>query len=874
MQSFDYQGALDEGYSDEEISQFLQQENPTFDYSGAISEGYSLSEVNTFLSQGEPKEPEKASFFPGTKHMLSELTLGASENIDLLKMSKADKEALMASDHVGGFLMGMLPVEGAIKLIANPISKQAAEVALRSTYGTKVISSMGRLLGMGTAGAATKGAEKIFNGELPSAEDLFNEGATWIALDLALSAAGKLGSFTKNLVKNALGKKQSSEQVLKEITDRIVKSGVDLRDAEAVTTVAENFFKKSEASIKEAAESEVRSVTPKDAKIRPEQAAQAEKIKGVSKEVSDLKPEKPFDIKNKKITDQKIDDIHNIAAKHSQPVVPKEIDFYATVEEAAGRELGKKVDKFHPKAASEEVLGLDIQQGIRDARKAATAEENLLYDRVKSIAATAKGNSEAAVSEAKKLISKMQLFKTRPPHYDTVLKHAQDVVSDLGKGTSSVAKMIEIKQRLSKIIGEPDLIPGVKKQLNKVIDALKKDIKAGLSKVSPKAESLYSNAEALYSTNQNIFNNKNILGVRGSSTPENIPKLLNSVSRFKELKNALPKSLHPELERAYLDQLREMSAPQAQKSVENTGRYLSKKSQDLANEIAGSKHPSAFAKKELATQNILLDEFASLASENSARPETALRLWKSEGGKKVVKRALNETVNGKEISNYLTHQTTSDITKTVVNDAGKIDPKKVSEILGNKTLRDNLIEAGGPGAANFLKELSTISAGITKNAKILEKLPQDKVASLGKSMIERTAKLNKKLSTADNIFREQFPKKGKKPSTELGKAKLEKRKNRNIEEKNAIEKEIKREKTPYTTKINEVIDDQLGTLGKGVLVLAGMASWGKAASAYAVLKAIENPVIRDAIKKASKKSTSPLEFVLALQSMDQLVEES
>ena len=54
---FDYQGALDAGYSDQEISSFLSDQHPDFDFESATSEGYSPEEIVEFLYQ----KPEKST---------------------------------------------------------------------------------------------------------------------------------------------------------------------------------------------------------------------------------------------------------------------------------------------------------------------------------------------------------------------------------------------------------------------------------------------------------------------------------------------------------------------------------------------------------------------------------------------------------------------------------------------------------------------------------------------------------------------------------------------------------------------------------------------------------------------------------------------
>lgn len=53
--NFDYQGARQAGYSDEEISQHLSQVHPDFDYQGAVQSGYSPQEINEHLSNYKPE---------------------------------------------------------------------------------------------------------------------------------------------------------------------------------------------------------------------------------------------------------------------------------------------------------------------------------------------------------------------------------------------------------------------------------------------------------------------------------------------------------------------------------------------------------------------------------------------------------------------------------------------------------------------------------------------------------------------------------------------------------------------------------------------------------------------------------------------------
>ncbi len=74
--NFDYQGAKDAGYSDEEITTHLREVHPKFDYEGSVESGYSPEEINEHLSSYKPEKSklEKAGRVAG------QFALGAASN--------------------------------------------------------------------------------------------------------------------------------------------------------------------------------------------------------------------------------------------------------------------------------------------------------------------------------------------------------------------------------------------------------------------------------------------------------------------------------------------------------------------------------------------------------------------------------------------------------------------------------------------------------------------------------------------------------------------------------------------------------------------------------------------------------------------------
>ena len=92
---FDYQGAIQEGYSDEEILDHLSGMHPDFDISSAVEEGYSPQEINQHLSSYEPKKSAAAK----SGRIVAQYGIGAAENAllpyELAVAPLASKQAQM-----------------------------------------------------------------------------------------------------------------------------------------------------------------------------------------------------------------------------------------------------------------------------------------------------------------------------------------------------------------------------------------------------------------------------------------------------------------------------------------------------------------------------------------------------------------------------------------------------------------------------------------------------------------------------------------------------------------------------------------------------------------------------------------------------------
>ncbi len=95
--TFDYQGAKEAGYSDEEIMSHLSQNNPKFDIQGAQEAGYSPEEINDHLINYKPKK----SKLEKSARVAGQYALGAAENellpYEIAVAPLASKEAQMGA---------------------------------------------------------------------------------------------------------------------------------------------------------------------------------------------------------------------------------------------------------------------------------------------------------------------------------------------------------------------------------------------------------------------------------------------------------------------------------------------------------------------------------------------------------------------------------------------------------------------------------------------------------------------------------------------------------------------------------------------------------------------------------------------------------
>ena len=354
-----------------------------------------------------------------------------------------------------------------------------------------------------------------------------------------------------------------------------------------------------------------------------------------------------------------------------------------------------------------------------------------------------------------------------------------------------------------------------------------------------------------------------------------------------------------------LDHLNTLKFDKAQALLRETQAHLSPKARALAEEIVGSKSPHPLKGRFSNAKSTVVDELSNLVA-TGKRPDKTLNLWKTEKGRSVVKDALKDTVNAKELQQYLSKQSVADITKSIVGEDGHVDFKKLKELLKQPGMRQDIIAMGGQDALNILNHLEPMAKQFWDNMMFLERLQPRKATKRGKHLLSKAKEKNKAFAETPALFKQNKPNLGsvsmgqeapkKKPKKEegkpedaintagiYGKTKLQRTKKKNASQIQESVEEFEKSKTPITGKLKEIAEN-MGINSKALLTMAagaagtigftaGPAGLIKAGMGVLLLKIIESPATKKAFREVCRKHPNAPLLLTALDAFDHLEDE-
>ena len=818
---------LETYYEDEETSLPVEQQekepDPLSSYYEDSQPVYTDVVSEELRSKGYEPDPseefERAAEFgtaEATRGLFKGASLGFSEYIPGLKTG--DNIAATTGEVIGSFL----PISALSKIFNNPLTKLASKSPVLTSQLTSLANLTGSFLSGGTYGTITEANKKK---QMPSTDDFLEHGATWALLDGALQAAGGTARFAKALLSKAEKTKKPDWKVLNETINQMREEGVDFTNPERVQAKALSILEETGA---------------------PKVAEESSEIASQSKKLTDRKVEKKVFNELEEGTTP-------------EPYFPREFVAIEVIDNASNEALEASIESIAPRAATEKQLGENIKAEIDKGLKDAEESYRPAYELAEEAASRKFTVPEQTAKIATDTLRNLEALKTKPEGYNQVIKTLQTALEDAGFVINRTEdgviesvisqkdvpgnKLMELGRRLNKIIKYESIDKNVQDRLKPVVQSIKQDIRT-LLKNDKDALEMYDNAEKEFAQAANKFGKDSIRKIRKMEAGEKVAKLIRNPTNLADLKETVNPKQFREIERELLEHMRNLSEDRARAFYREIRPHLNPETQAVGEEILESKIPRAEPSRKEAlrakTKDVVINDL-SKATITGERPEAALKLWKTREGQQLIKEALKDNPNKKEILDYLSQQSLKDLTASIVNEQGQINFKKLNEFLKDPAAMENIRLIAGQEGVNFFKNLETIAKRAEKNLSIME-------GRIDKGSAKDRAEASKILA-------------------KKGEARFEKMK----------QAEIDKTRDSLLYKIDDYFKS-FGIKTKGLLALLGLTKFGipgviEATAAYELIsRLLKNKKVQSALKQAAGPRTNPAALFNAYEALDKAVE--
>lgn len=284
-----------------------------------------------------------------------------------------------------------------------------------------------------------------------------------------------------------------------------------------------------------------------------------------------------------------------------------------------------------------------------------------------------------------------------------------------------LSKLLATKRSINRILEKADIIPAPVNLLKRILKGLKTDIQKGLSK-SPSLARKFNLAEQSFAKTQELFNNDVIVKLRKKDNPESLTRIFSSPSNKEKLNEALvnsPDSL-ASVERHIIENISNLSTESARKTAVEMGNYLSPNAKQALNTLIDAGDKLTSSGQQAITRGRILSDIQE-AITTGKRPQATLDLMKTKNGYGLVKNSLSLTNQGEKAFGSLQRIHIQDALETTLDSSGKLDPKKLKDVLINPQTKKIIEDHLGKSGLEFFENLETYGKNFSKNYSILEK---------------------------------------------------------------------------------------------------------------------------------------------------------
>lgn len=904
----DEEDDLSQYYADEDLSQYYEEqpidENLKQGQDPITEELKAHGYEDQFDVGDEMERNAERGTAEATRGLISGATFGISENVPGLKTGNN-----IAAEG-GKFVGSILPIEGLMMIFNNPLVK----LAQKSPVYQKSLSALASIIGSVPTGAAYKAGTDIAKGEMPSVDDVLEHGAEWGFIDAALQGTFGLGRFVASMTKSA---QKSGKPVWKEINDFITKSkaeGVDFSKADRVNAKVMSLFEEP-AQVAKSSKLNLDKSTAKTKVDQPLTAAEAQAKKMKEKTSTLFKQEESKAAKSretiKQVKDETFRGLEKDAPELAEPIAPKELDILEVAEESSNVALDEQINAIAQRATTKAELGANIKGDLDSGLQAARDSYKPAYDLIEEHAQFINHVPQNTRRVGDQILQSLEVIKTKPTGYATVMKSVETALEDAGYQIQrdsegkireiisakdvNLRQTLELGRRLNEIINYDVVEKSIQDRLKPLARAVKQDIRVALSGDKGALE-MFENAEREFGEAAQKYGTESLRKIRSEKLPEKVLAVIKSPTALAEVKNAVTEGQFNQIQRELLENMKEMSEQKAQAFYREVRPTFTDEARAAAEEIIESKMareaPGRRERLHNKLQETILDDL-SKGLTTGQRPATALNLWKTKEGQKLIKEALKDVKNKEEVLKYLADQSFHDFTSTFIGKDGQVNFKKFNELLKDPMIVENIRTLGGDEAVTFFKNLENISNRIKNNINHLESLPFKKKgeqlkktadsfkpkSEYGDYLLRKTAEKNKQAQKTIEESEKAFYRPSK--TQEIGTAKVGKKTAKDrLPQESVLQRgdkriqKMNRKDHPFLYKVQDFADT-FGLKTKALLSVLGFTQLGipQTAALAVVLPAIKKVAtsrsVRKALTEAASSRTNPALLFSALENLNE-----
>lgn len=824
------------------------------------------------------------------KGILSGLTLGLTENVPGLKPLELEGTTGFSGVAPAGKFYGSL---APISLIAKAMSVPATALAIKSPVFQRQISSLFTMFG---TGATVKGIETAFKGQIPSAEEVLEDGFKWAALDAGLRGLGSSALFLDSLLGRAMTTGRTPLEMLGIINRGIEEAGISWSQQEKVAQKAMEILEQPYTEEELAALSRKLEM-PKAQRTEAQEVA--ESILG-KPEAAAERQITPQDLKTRQVNDETWHRLNQDVRIQSEPLESKAGDFVKEAESIERDTIQELIEESGERAASEEALGNEIRDTIETRLEEAKASYRPLYQEVEE---ASKGIISQPVSTGRYAGEKLKeivKYKTKPEGYERVIRTLENVLEDTGYAIqknkegvieeiiktkdTAVDDMIEVGRRLNEMIAFDTFEPSVENVLKKVVKEVKADIRRSLAG-HPELLEQWNTAEATHGDVASRFGRKSVKSIRGQQAGERVTKALESPTAMADVKQILSPEDLKQFEREMLEKLNSQSYDNAQKMYRKMKGHLSEQNKMLAREIVEAKNPHNPAMREKLVKQSVVDDMSKTLT-TGERPEKTMKLWQTPKGQRLVKDAFYGSPNWPQVKNYLERQSFADMVKSVTTKEGVIDFKQFNEFMKDPAMVKNIREQGGEEAVTFFKNMKDMVKKAEWKVKRLDRLPTKedvelykkfRKESLGQRKIERAVEKQQKPKRVVEKFREEkiySKKKGTPKPTDQEMKTIEERGRKILDRMADADFPIQ----AHAKTLANWMKESLGFPAKAAISAIGLMKLGLSKSVVGMIgyrmlnKFMTSPAMRDVFRHVINTDINTIQLMIALEALGNAAE--